>query len=730
MRHGGTVQLLRAFHRLQGIAVGAGLSMPVVAIITTIAMLMTVAGVSLLGTARQADDIDNQRTARTIANSIARDLRELGALVEDNAYWDEPAKAFYLGGDARSFGRETYFDTVMARAQYDSVAVIDASGTVILTVTPDGVSSGSATQDWLRDASKLALTLDDKRVTASSMAADGSDLRMIGASLIRPTSAALTRQLADTPPVTLVFSRIFSSDQLRQLGREMLVSDLAFAPAQTPGGVALRNIDGQSLQTLDWQPTEPGTAALWEAVPFLLAASFAVCFAICLLLAASIRTVHILNDGAMVDALSTLPNRRAFRQFIRRALQQQIDIAVAFIDLDGFKSVNDSFGHAVGDALIRQCATVVKDLVPDGGIAVRLGGDEFALVAGGPAADDQIVAAIDRLLQRLHKPFHIGERTISIGASVGLASTTLSARDESELMRQADIAMYVAKRSGKMRFIWFSHDMDRQQARARSIEGHLKKALDSGEFDVHYQPIVDASSGAVVAVEALLRWHSPDLDIGPDEFVPVAEETGLIDRLGEFALRRACTDAAGWPDIRLSVNISPTQLRNPDLPDRLQAVLAATGFPPHRLELEVTETYVVQEPAVAGRVLAAISALGVRIALDDFGTGYASIGFLRQFAFDTLKLDRSLVEEASRSAGARALVQASVAVARALDMRVVAEGIESDAHAISLRAVGCDYLQGWHFSRALDAAAMTMFLDRHKVGNALAMNDDAGRATA
>jgi diguanylate cyclase (GGDEF)-like protein len=700
----------QSWQRLRGVAGSAGLSMPVVAIINTVILLITVTAISLSSTAREANRIDNVRTTRAIANAVTRDRRELSAIANDNAYWDEAAEAFAPGVDSRAFVTDTFLDSIRLGAQYSLLLVVGPDGRVITMVSPEGVNTSPVDQPWFADVRALSAQLSRANPSQHAIVDTGDGLRLIGASLVRPSTVGHPEMNRRTDAVRLIFSRRFSDTRMTELGNELLVRGLRRTSIDDPTGLALRNIDGRPIARVTWEPAAPGTAAVRESTPFLIAASIAALLAIGLLLAASIRTVRMLNTNAMRDTLSGMPNRRALRNFVRSALKQQTPVAVAFIDLDGFKSVNDSYGHAVGDALIRQCAALVQDLVPEDGLAVRLGGDEFALVTTGRTANRTLIVATEAILQRMTSPFIIGERSISIGASIGLSSTTLKADSESELMRQADIAMYAAKRSGKMRSCWFSPTLDEQRARAQSIEGHMRTALDTAEFEVHYQPVVDAVSGRTVALEALLRWDSDALNIGPDEFVPVAEETGLMGRLGDFALRRACEDAMRWPDVRLSVNISPTQLRNPGFPDQLAAILRDTGFPSARLELDITESYILQEPLAAGRMLAAVRILGVGIALDNFGTGHASIGFLRQFAFNTLKLDKSLVSDALGNTGARALVQACVAVARALDMRVVAEGIEDEADAVLLRTAGVDYLQGWHFSRAMPGTAVAGYL--------------------
>jgi len=317
-----------------------------------------------------------------------------------------------------------------------------------------------------------------------------------------------------------------------------------------------------------------------------------------------------------------------------------------------------------------------------------------------------------RLLERLAKPIGIEERQLSIGASIGLSrSTRHKPATSSDLLRQSDVAMYASKTGGKMRCTWFSHEFDRELEVSQRVEADLRAAIANHEFTLNYQPLVDATSGEIVAVEALIRWEQPDGSfISPAVFIPIAEETGLINPIGRWALRQACTVALEWDVIKLSVNVSPAQLRNPDFPVQLGHILEETGFPPDRLELEITETYLVGDPTVADRALDMIRGFGVGISLDDFGTGYASIGFLRKFRFEKLKIDRSLIVEAADGAGSRAMMVSSIAVARAMNMFVTAEGVETQAQAALVRTAGCDTIQGWLYYKAIPAAEITRHL--------------------
>lgn len=417
------------------------------------------------------------------------------------------------------------------------------------------------------------------------------------------------------------------------------------------------------------------------------------------------------NERGETDMLSLLPNRRTLHRDIDQYHAGGSEIAMALIDLDSFKQVNDHYGHFVGDQLIRQCAQVIRETCADEARCYRLGGDEFAITMMGPVAGNILEGICRKILARLNKPFEIGEREIVVGASIGLSRSTGSdGLGSSELLRRSDVAMYASKRAGKMRCTWFTQDLDRNREAQRELDAELRRALTNEEFELHYQPLVDAETRSIVAIEALIRWNRPDgQQVGPHIFIPVAEESGFINEIGLWVLRKACTDALRWDGIMLSVNISAAQLRNSEFPVLLGQTLEETGFPAERLELEITETCLVLDPVVAERNLDVIRGFGVNISLDDFGTGYASIGFLRQFRFEKLKLDRSLVVDAGKDEGSRAMMLSSITVARALNMGVVAEGVETQEQADMVRIAGCDQIQGWLYYKAMPAS----LIDNH-----------------
>lgn len=453
---------------------------------------------------------------------------------------------------------------------------------------------------------------------------------------------------------------------------------------------------------------------LGSSAEILVVGGLAYGLAVLLLVKFGLSSIGKLEVLGLTDSLAAMPNRRALHLDYARAAPTE-ERALALLDLDGFKSVNDQYGHFVGDRLIKECANILAEVCGNEARAYRLGGDEFAILVTGPIAGNILEGVCHSLLTRLAKTIVIEDRKLTVGASVGLSRS--SGSDDlpsSELLRRSDMAMYVSKESGKNRCTWFSDDFDRNRDLTQQVETELREALKHEEFRLAYQPLVDAQSSEIVAVEALLRWERADGSmVSPGMFIPIAEQCGLIYPIGLWVLRTACREALDWDGIKLSINVSPAQLRNPEFPIELGHILEESGFPAHRLELEVTETYLVTDPVVANRNLDVIRKFGVGIALDDFGTGYASIGFLRNFRFEKLKIDRSMVVDAATNNGSLAMMASSIAVARAMDMAVTAEGVETEAQAALVRSAGCDQIQGWYYYKALTAEEIRSRLDEN-----------------
>jgi diguanylate cyclase (GGDEF)-like protein len=417
------------------------------------------------------------------------------------------------------------------------------------------------------------------------------------------------------------------------------------------------------------------------------------------------------------DALTDLPNRMFLRERLENALAELRrsgrSLAVLILDLDRFKEVNDTLGHPVGDALLKVVADRLRTCVRDGATVARLGGDEFAIVEDVARAGTEAAALAERIHRTLSEPFDLGDHQVAIGASIGIALPPGDGLDCDEIIRNADLALYRAKseRRGKHRF--FEPEMDRLMQERRDLERELRNALINDEFELHYQPIVDVASGEICGCEALARWNHPRRGlVSPADFITLAEETGLIVPLGEWVIAAACREAANWPsEMRIAVNLSPAQLKSTELVSAVVRALAESGIAPGRLELEVTESVMMQDSTIAFAMLGRLHALGIRIALDDFGTGYSSLSFLQRFPFDKIKIDRSFVSELlDERDESRLIAQAVLRFAISLGKTTTAEGVETREQLELLRAERCTEVQGYYISRPKKAGEIAELL--------------------
>jgi diguanylate cyclase (GGDEF)-like protein len=441
-------------------------------------------------------------------------------------------------------------------------------------------------------------------------------------------------------------------------------------------------------------------------------------------------TAWRLNEETFFDALTRLANRKLFEDRVANALRKSSSagpgrVVVLFLDLDDFKTVNDSLGHAAGDQLLVGVAQRLAGCVRKGDEVARLGGDEFAvLLADG---DERRAAQVaERLLEALRTPFFIEGREIFTSASIGVANGGGS-RTAGELLRNADSAMYAAKRGGKHRWAPFAPTMHAEVVARLQTQGDLARAIERQELRVHYQPLVEFATGRFVGVEALVRWQHPERGLVlPGEFIEIAEDSGAIIQIGRFVLNEACSQVRAWQLARgeespltLSVNISPRQLRGPTLVADVEEALTRSGLPPGDLFLELTENVLLDDRNSAAKTLDALTGLGVNLALDDFGTGYASLSYLRHFPFNLLKIDRSFVEDLASGPEAVALASAIVQLARLLGLQVTAEGVETTAQLAALELLGCEAGQGYHFAAPLPAEQLEALLGSGPVATTL-----------
>ena len=408
------------------------------------------------------------------------------------------------------------------------------------------------------------------------------------------------------------------------------------------------------------------------------------------------------NHLASHDVLTDLPNRRLLKQHIYVVLNDaKADCAVLCVDLDRFKAVNDALGHAGGDALLVEVAKRLRQCVRANDTVGRLGGDEFVIVSSDGASEQEVAQMADRVVSEMGKPFDILGHSVLVGASVGVARAPVDGDSADRLIKRADMALFEAKREGRGRYRFFDPSLEAKASLRRTLENDLRTAVAEGQFELYFQPYFAARQRKLIGFEALLRWNHPTRgQVSPLEFIPVAEELGLITELGDWILLEACTTAARWPaEVMVSVNVSARQFVNHDLFGSIERALKQSALAPSRLEVEITESALMENIGVIESVLERLRRQGVGLAMDDFGTGYSSLAYLRRFNFSKVKIDRSFVSGLSSENQAIAIVRAIIALCKNLNIEVTAEGVETELQADILRLENCDYLQGYLLGR-------------------------------
>jgi diguanylate cyclase (GGDEF)-like protein len=422
------------------------------------------------------------------------------------------------------------------------------------------------------------------------------------------------------------------------------------------------------------------------------------------------------------DALTDLPNRVLLRERLEHELKRvrrgEI-VAMLCLDLDHFKSVNDTLGHPIGDELLKLVADRLRGCTREPDTIARLGGDEFAIIMTQLRQPSDAAVLARRIRASISKPYHVDGHQIVSDISIGISIAPIDGAEPDQLLKNADMALYGAKADGRGTYRFFEAEMDKRMKERRDLEMDLRQALANGEFELHYQPLVNLQTNEISAFEALLRWHHPTKGlISPADFVPIAEETGLIVSIGEWVLRTACKETANWPDhVKVAVNLSPAQLKTKNLVALVKDALADCGMPPERLQLEITETMLMQNTFATLAMLHELRKLGVQIAMDDFGTGYSSLSYLRSFPFDKIKIDRSFIKDLTDSAEPRAIVHAVAGLAKCLNMISTAEGVETQQQLDTLQAAGCTEMQGYLFSRAKPADQIMQLFQPQQAAN-------------
>lgn len=721
---------------LQGSKLAIGLrAWVVVPIGTAMLVIFAMIGVGLYWAAAQSDDISTARQFRVTEQAITLSGDELARQQETVAIWDDLVVRIRAAARNRKWLDENAGVWLHNLFGHDEVFVIDARDRPLYAmmagvgVAPERFEGRRAAFAPLiaqlrteRPAPPVVPGRPPRPVRTGDLIRVDGRLAVVSAMRVAPLTPAV-RLLPGEAPVILC---------LRYLGpvflAELTERDLIEAPRISPVGatvageaqVPLHNRRGETVGYFVWRPELPGTAVLASLVPVAVLGGGFIAALLTVVCGWLLRTTQRLH-GTMVqlraseteaqhvayhDLLTGLANRARFEDRVDHALAQMRrgrgGFTMMLLDLDRFKHVNDTFGHQAGDALIQQFGARLSAILRSEDLLARLGGDEFAILAAGDADRGAIDDLCRRILDAVRTPFDVLGNQAFVGVSIGVVQAPQGGSDRIELMRRADIALYRAKAEGRDCFRHFNAAMDAKVRMRSTIEEDLRGALASGEgLDLHFQPLVD-DTGKIVGAEALLRWEHPlHGTVSPQQAVPIAEETGLILPLGEWVMRRACAAARRWPELFIAVNLSPVQFRAAGFAGRLLAIVHEAGVSPRQIELEVTETVLIDDDDKVRDALMLLRRAGMRIALDDFGTGYSSLSYLQRFKVDKIKIDRSFVQHLGEGEEAGAVVSAVVTLGHAMGLTVTAEGVETGDQRRFLERAGCNQMQGYFFSRAL-----------------------------
>jgi diguanylate cyclase (GGDEF)-like protein len=577
----------------------------------------------------------------------------------------------------------------------------------------------------IRELVERARQAGTETVPVTGFLTAGDDPVLAVAAVIA-TGSDSSVKMVPGPASVLVLAFRLTPERLAALAARFFVPDLRLANLKTVDDPiwTVSTEDGLGLVALSWTPERPGDELLTRVLPWVGAAAIFLVLLTFLVVRHSLSAARALRSSsvqleeahrhaqhlAMHDALTGLPNRIMLGRVLSEMLASRRPdqcVGLLYLDLDRFKPVNDALGHPAGDAVLTEFSRRLRSAAGANDLVARIGGDEFVVATKSPACASEVEALSKAICAIVIDPVVVGDAEIEVGVSVGVALAPSDAESADELIRMADIAMYRAKSGNGGGHLFYSPDMNNQVAARRAMEVDMRRAIASDEFVVHFQPRFNTQTLDIVSIEALARWEHPTRGLlAPGEFIALAEEAGLIAHIDRAVLRKACATIVRYPEIAVSVNLSPAHFRTGDVPKIIAEVLAQTGLPAARLELEITEGVLLEDTDKARSQLEQLKSLGVTLAMDDFGTGYSSLGYLQTFPFDRLKIDRAFVARLEQTGDARAIVQAIIGLGRALGLAVTAEGVETAEQLKVLQADGCGEVQGFLLARPMPEEAL------------------------
>ena len=652
------------------------------------------------------------RAEQAVSSAFRALQQQMSIVVTDNARWDDAFQHATLEPD-----QEWLQSTWVLQEDdpyYDTSYVVKSTGEVVAGFR--GVKMATLTPDQYYGqtfaAMKAQLPADlESFASIASLARTSEGLAIVAIAPISP----IELEVPDTLKARdiLVLSKLINADDLEKISRAQIVDGLRIASNAAGAStlLQLKDTSGQPVAGLTWKNRDPGKEARDAYSGNALALVLGLIGVLIPFAILHYRTLNKMDvseklalRAARTDALSGLANRVQLLEVLDATLHGPVveDVALAFIDLDGFKTVNDTFDHGTGDKLIRAFGAGLAELTTGCRQTARLGGDEFAFLVTGPDCRKTAESVAEMVIAFTSEPFNLGGSMASIGASIGIAHRDVETFESAEFMRRADIAMYDAKSAGGNHWRWFNRSCESRRSSDLLIANELRNHIEAGNVCLAYKPIIDAQSRKVECVEAQALWPGP-LPLAHERLVQVAEEHGLIDALWDALLRTAIRDVSAMPGVGLAVNVSPLQLRNRNLAHGVLAIAKSLNFPASRLQLEFNEAHIMRNRQHAGEVISQLQAGGVKVALDGFGQGYGSAGYLRDITFDAVKLDRSLAFATAEGLGVQKIIQGTVLIALGLSATVVAEGIETEEQAVIMNMLGANKLQGHCFGLPLQA---------------------------